>query len=691
MTPEIDNLPLFVPSCLNETAGQWQTATEYKQSGLAVSPVGFASATDVLLTQPNLNSSHLFRADILYDSAKHLKTPIEHERDHSISAATKESDEDVVLRTPETFAGFTLTRTVVRKLIPRNPQLDALLIQSCHIYQADASNHLVLYRPHADSAQATPWYHPPVRALAYLYETNTPDDQHAPNASISVHVLPFEASPPGSTIPNRLHRTLLSLLHTLTRLSKSMSSPSGTTPNVAIAPKNNIIPQHVVQNTYVRLKQTYSADLMSRWVEKTEPSKHVFEDLSIAAFLIELWRQMYAVSPTCERFTSATSRTFPGFVDIACGNGVLVYVLRKEGYEGWGLDARRRRTWDVLPGDVQEHLLERVLVPEPYLRVILRPTGQGNTDTGHHQTERSPTELEYHNGIFEEGTFIISNHADELTPWTPMLAAISYPADPLPWLAIPCCSHALSGVKCRYPISKPISLPEKETSTGASTGETNSRPGNSTVGQQLESDGCLDNGKQSHTSPGKSIECAEDKEQPAKGDLKALRTAKAKGASGADQSSMYACLTAKVIALAEEIGIETERTLMRIPSTRNIGIIGGRRRAIHGLSLQLEMRSREDEKRQVKELENGMGAVELNGKASASVLGDVQSFNNSQPEDGIVVKSEQAVLSRVEELIKRECKASGGVAAAAQLWVERAKRLQNGQGRGKVNAKKAQG
>ena len=365
---EADSESLFVLSRLNGSAGDWLTAAEYEERELTISPIGFSSATNVLLTQPNLNSSHLFRADILYDSAKELQTPAEHERIGGLSAVNREYDGDVVRRTPEAFAGFTLLRTVVRRLIPRNTKLDKPLIQTCHIYEAGISRSLVAYRPHTDSAEATPWYHPPVRALAYLFGTATPFDQDLPNAIISVHVLPFDSCPPGTTIPNRLHRTLLSLLQTLTRLAKSMSQrPREATPNVAITPKDNIIPQHIVQNTYSRLKQTYSTDLINRWVEKTEPSKHVFEDLSIAAFLIELWRQMYGIVPSCEKPASATSSTFSRFVDIACGNGVLVYVLRNEGYEGWGFDARRRRTWGMLPVDVQDHLLERVLVLEPYL------------------------------------------------------------------------------------------------------------------------------------------------------------------------------------------------------------------------------------------------------------------------------------------------------------------------------------
>jgi tRNASer (uridine44-2'-O)-methyltransferase len=52
-----------------------------------------------------------------------------------------------------------------------------------------------------------------------------------------------------------------------------------------------------------------------------------------------------------------------------------------------------------------------------------------------------------HDGLFPAGTFIISNHADELTPWTPILAAISN----CPFITIPCCSHKLTGAKWRAP------------------------------------------------------------------------------------------------------------------------------------------------------------------------------------------------------------------------------------------------
>ncbi len=589
-------------SDLSASGESWQTSTDYKQSDLSVTAAHFYAVTDVLLTKSNLNSSHLFRADILYDSSGDLKTPAEHES--SYGSFTTHDDLGVVdRRTAECFDGFTWKRTVARKLIPRKPQLDESLLQSCHIYQTTAGPskhgedfyecHLVVYRPHIDTEGKMPWYHPPVRALAYLFEEQTATEQASSKSCISVHFLPFQQYTPDTTIPTRLHRTFLSLLETIVRLSKGMSRPPD--PNRHAAPKDNIIPQHIVQNTYSRLKQTYSADLIKRWVEKTEPSKHVFEDLSIAAFLIGLWRQMYGVLPLCERSGMTTTKAFPGFVDIACGNGVLVYILIQEGYHGWGFDARHRKTWDVLP-EIEDHLLERLLIPEPFLGVLSRISTPG----GGSDTFLAPET--YYDGNFEPGTFIISNHADELTSWTPVLAALSCPENPLPWLAIPCCSHALSGARYRYPIQKtPRDSPNQQPSA----------------------------------------------DQPSNGDLNALRAAKTKAASGADQTSMYGTLTAKVVALAEELGFEVERTLMRIPSTRNIGIIGGRHRVL--------------QHRRPAKLKTAMEDMSI----------------------------DTGLQDRIQDLVERECKMSGGLEAAARTWIERANSLQTGKGRGKLNLGKA--
>ncbi|XDG07827.1 hypothetical protein ABKA04_007442 [Annulohypoxylon sp. FPYF3050] len=123
---------------------------------------------------------------------------------------------------------------------------------------------------------------------------------------------------------------------------------------------------------YARLKETYARQLIETWAEVTDPSKHVFEDLSIAAFLIELWAQMYQDSP------------FPGFVDIGCGNGLLVHILHEEGYPGWGFDARKRKSWENYSHKMSEEpesketLRQHVLLPS----VIGRHTNIGVASGG---------------------------------------------------------------------------------------------------------------------------------------------------------------------------------------------------------------------------------------------------------------------------------------------------------------------
>lgn len=68
------------------------------------------------------------------------------------------------------------------------------------------------------------------------------------------------------------------------------------------------------------------------WPEVTDPSKFVYEDLAIASYLMLLWQRQ------------ATS-----FVDLGCGNGLLVHILNSEGHKGFGVDVRKRKIWDMYP------------------------------------------------------------------------------------------------------------------------------------------------------------------------------------------------------------------------------------------------------------------------------------------------------------------------------------------------------
>ncbi|KAJ5860187.1 tRNA (uracil-O(2)-)-methyltransferase [Penicillium soppii] len=285
-----------------------------------------------------------------------------------------------------------------------------------------------------------------------------------------------------------------------------------------------------IQNTYVRLKLQYELSLRQTWVEQLESPNQVLEQLSLAACLIELWRVMYGAIPAKEQAQPTTKPPFPGFVDIACGSGILVYVLHMEGYKGSGFDACRRKSWETFPEDVQACLEEKVIIPQPFMDVL------GPREIG----------IEVHSGGFPENTFIISDHADELTVWTPIMAALASPSSPLPFFVIPCCSRSLAGSSYRYPLLESSAMQggDQKTATNKTTGFVEQNP------------------------------------QPCSGDLRALRAAKMeeKTESGF-LNSMIGSLAAKTMSIAGEVGYGVEKTWLRTPGAINMALIGGRDQA----------------------------------------------------------------------------------------------------------------
>ncbi|KIN04404.1 hypothetical protein OIDMADRAFT_156320 [Oidiodendron maius Zn] len=307
-------------------------------------------------------------------------------------------------------------RQVMLHLI-RNPN-----INSSYLFRADIS----FDSPTTDDVL------PPAKIPPRLANINGYDLKTIIAGSCSVHFSFFESEPRST----KLERTAQNLLAVICKHGKGIADGYVKKVNHDI-----IIPQAIVQNTYSRLKAKYARALLSSWVECTDPSKHVYEDLSIAAFLIELWAEMYK------------DTKFPGFVDIGCGNGLLVHILLEEGYNGWGFDARKRKSWATYNSMTQENLKELVLIPS-----ILQKSsssacrgmtyGNGSNGEGTNQKlSQQPSTPAITSGEFRTGAFIISNHADELTPWTPILANTSKS----PFMMIPCCSHDFSGAKFRAP------------------------------------------------------------------------------------------------------------------------------------------------------------------------------------------------------------------------------------------------
>ena len=515
-------------------------------------PDVFESVSLNLLKNPNINSSLLFRADILYDSSKNELTDVH-------SSEIEKTQLSYWLREYNVRDGelpsFEVKRTLIRRMVPRNPQLDKPIAQTCLLLQSSTENphlkrSLVVYIPHAPSIDQVPWYHPRVKSLAYMHCWNPTASSENSQGTISLHyrLHPSESLP----LSPRLLRTAQHLLSTIHKHGQGRLT--GYTKRVH---HDQMLSQQRVQNTYTELKQRHAQRLCDRWVEKTEPSKHVFEDLGIAAFLIELWKNMYNTGNDLAGRDGGgpddTRGAFPGFVDIGCGNGVLVDILLREGYSGWGFDARKRKTWDTFDISTQDQLKEMILIPQPFFESQRDPMYPIYANGGILSEGLSSAATEtaaghvpaWHNGIFPRGTFIISNHADELTPWTPLLASISSS----PFLAIPCCSHNLSGLRFRAP----------------------------SVFNNNSADAQAPSYFAAHINKSKSvaiaIACPDDDEVfgqgPEQGDLKDLN-AKAR----AKQPSAYSSLCDWVAHLAATVGYRVEREMLRMPSTRNVGIVG---------------------------------------------------------------------------------------------------------------------
>lgn len=407
----------------------------------------FETAMNHLIREPNINSTVILRADLLehtkYDDEGQLKSceklspnlPSFSNRDSESPLLHRDLD-DIKLRQDLPILMTTnlkLDSALIRRIIPRNPFKDHIINQTCLLYKAEDSV-LVVYIPHIDKQDDVPFYLPPVYAVGLLYCKGL----------ISIHYIPFEGDALFTKMDSsdRPIRIALRLLQTLAKHSKGVKGGYEKRVNHDL-----VVPRVAFQNRYIELKKKYSGDLVANWVESTDPKKHVFEDLAVAAFLIELWN-IYFKGKDFE------------FRDLGCGNGLLVHILIQEGYKGKGIDARARKSWKTYPSQVQENLLEQIIIPSILLKLhpAMAPYIAGRLFQVPEFNRKNPEAvplIKYYSSEnllespkvcttdnFPANTFIIGNHLDELTCWIPLLN--------FPFMVIPCCSHALSGAKVRF-------------------------------------------------------------------------------------------------------------------------------------------------------------------------------------------------------------------------------------------------
>lgn len=176
-----------------------------------------------------------------------------------------------------------------------------------------------------------------------------------------------------------------------------------------------------------------------------------------------------------------------------------------EGYQGAGIDVRARASWAQYPKPTQAQLHVHAFDPT-----------SGSSDP-----------------FLRPGVFIIGNHADELTPWVPVLATIHGASG---YLSIPCCAWSFDAKFERsstpfFPIPSP---PVDNYSVPAVAGRIHAETGldlNFIEGLNLGGDG-------SHTSS-------------------------------------YSIYRIWLSTLSMHCGWEVECETLRIPSTRNWAIAGG--------------------------------------------------------------------------------------------------------------------
>ncbi|KAG8231271.1 hypothetical protein J437_LFUL011125 [Ladona fulva] len=161
-----------------------------------------------------------------------------------------------------------------------------------------------------------------------------------------------------------------------------------------------LIPIDEYNSLYQSLKAKYASPLIKMWPESTDPKKFIHEDLGIAAYLLLLWKS--------ERQQSKSEK-MQTFVDVGCGNGLLVYILNEEGHPGVGVDVRSRQIWTLYPASTK--LMVCTVNP---MEIVPFPAAD----------------------------WLIGNHSDELTPWIPVIASMSSFSR---FFVLPCCPYDFYG------------------------------------------------------------------------------------------------------------------------------------------------------------------------------------------------------------------------------------------------------
>ncbi|PFH49379.1 hypothetical protein AMATHDRAFT_63347 [Amanita thiersii Skay4041] len=386
------------------------------------------------------------------------------------------------------LGGYHLVRCIRRKLLPRRPGRDAPVEQWCSFYTRGEEGEqkedddtppvpvveVVILTPITESGSTLPYYHPAVHHLAFRYISNNTSSK----VRIEAQPLPDTPTSPSS----RLFRTCLALLDTVHRYG--WGAQTNYQKRVL---HDRLVAREPYQDLYLVMRERHK-HLVATWCEATDPLKHVFEDIGIATYLMLLWKETYSntsmdatvtqgeILEDCGRTTeridnyhSEPWRSWPrppgGFLDFGCGNGLLTHILISEGYEGHGIDVRERTSWSRYPPETQTRLHVHAFNP---LSLLLSDGGPGlNSESDPNLEPHANVNLEHwigHDPYIKRGVFVIGNHADELTPWVPVVSTLVGTSG---YLSIPCCAWTFDAKYDRSTAPKfsPVASPTSSSGT----------------------------------------------------------------------------------------------------------------------------------------------------------------------------------------------------------------------------------
>lgn len=225
-----------------------------------------------------------------------------------------------------------------------------------------------------------PFQYPKVRAYRFVYVQPHASDQ----CMLQYQVLPLGDENMLRQFETLKEHSINSAIKMLTLLNKRLAKFNPITNSstyIKRVPHDNLISEPEFRSQYNILKQKYSF-WVAQWTEVTDPQKFVFEEMSIAAYLIALWQRERAEESLSEK---------QSFIDMGCGNGFLVYLLISEGHPGIGVDLQKRHIWDKYPPEVTAALRHEEVDP-----------------------------LTFDVSAYD---WVLGNHSDELSPWIPVMTA----------------------------------------------------------------------------------------------------------------------------------------------------------------------------------------------------------------------------------------------------------------------------